>query len=263
MRTALVSTITLALLVSGTARAHVAEGEIAMTVGEEVPVPGTPPPANAGGTAEIELTDDLAISYAVTVANLTGPATAAHIHQGSAGVPGGIVFTLTAVDAVTFQGETETLTQAQIATLLTGGYYVNVHTGANPAGEVRGQIVDLEVRQPTCSCRTLSKKDFRRCVADEIKKLDKAQAKSAEVKALRKMVKKSACGLARQPKKAPFACCLPTTDAANGAIAGSLCAPVKRDRQCTALAGTFIQSPCVPDNPCFLPASPSGAFVDG
>ncbi|WP_394778819.1 CHRD domain-containing protein, partial [Undibacterium sp.] len=34
-----------------------------------------------------------------------------------------------------------TLTYAQVATLMAGGLYVNVHSAAKPGGEIRGQIV--------------------------------------------------------------------------------------------------------------------------
>ena len=33
-----------------------------------------------------------------------------------------------------------TLTDAQAADLTSGKYYVNVHTAANPGGEIRGQV---------------------------------------------------------------------------------------------------------------------------
>lgn len=33
-----------------------------------------------------------------------------------------------------------TLTDAQAADLLAGRYYINIHTAANPAGEIRGQV---------------------------------------------------------------------------------------------------------------------------
>ena len=241
------------------ALAHIAEGTIPLTVAEEVPTPvGTS--ASAGGTAMIELEDDMTIKYEVTVHDLTGPAAVGHIHEAAPGVPGGVIFPLTKINDTTFMGTTPALSADQVGKLLSGAYYVNVHTATNGMGEVRGQIVNLELNKGTCSCQTLSKKGFRKCVNDEIKKLDKTQKKSAEVKALRKAVKKSACGLTTVPKKKPAACCLPVNEVAN-IVTGELCAPVKKDTQCTKLGGTFSTSSCLP-NPCSPPASPSGAFVD-
>ena len=34
-----------------------------------------------------------------------------------------------------------TLTDAQAADLVAGKYYINIHTAANPGGEIRGQVV--------------------------------------------------------------------------------------------------------------------------
>jgi CHRD domain len=69
-------------------------------------------------------------------------ATAAHIHAGAAGVNGDKLIELQdhgghghfAVPANT------RLSAAQMDTLRAGGLYVNVHSAANPAGEIRGQI---------------------------------------------------------------------------------------------------------------------------
>jgi hypothetical protein len=82
----------------------------------------TPPNASAGkGTADIDY--DAAskkLSWKVTYSGLTGPATAAHFHGPAE--------------------RSATLTDAQAADLLAGKYYVNIHTAANPGGEIRGQV---------------------------------------------------------------------------------------------------------------------------
>jgi hypothetical protein len=36
---------------------------------------------------------------------------------------------------------TVTLTDAQMADVMAGKWYANVHTAANPAGEIRGQMI--------------------------------------------------------------------------------------------------------------------------
>jgi hypothetical protein len=63
-----------------------------------------------------------------------------HTHRGAAGVNGPIVFDLgdpsTPVEA-TWSG----MTPADVADLLAGNLYVNIHTGGRPSGEIRGQIL--------------------------------------------------------------------------------------------------------------------------
>lgn len=83
-----------------------------------------------------------------------GPdATPVHIHEAPAGENGPVVFPLTlTADAETptsgtITGEV-TLTEAQLATLLAEGYYVNLHTETYAGGELRGQIVPAEVPTP-------------------------------------------------------------------------------------------------------------------
>jgi hypothetical protein len=72
--------------------------------------------------------------------NLTGPPTAAHLHQAPAGVAGGVIVPLSPSGTNSFSG-TGTLTAAQITAFTGSGTYVNVHTAANPGGEIRGQVV--------------------------------------------------------------------------------------------------------------------------
>lgn len=70
-------------------------------------------------------------------------ATAAHIHSGFAGSNGGIVVGLeqdSGDTAFWMTPANTTLDADQLATLLAGGKYFNVHTPANPPGEARGQI---------------------------------------------------------------------------------------------------------------------------
>jgi hypothetical protein len=71
--------------------------------------------------------------------NVVDP-TLAHIHIGPPGVAGPPVVTLDPNDI----DATWDLTLDEAIRLLGGGYYVNVHTVANPPGEIRGQ---LEARQ--------------------------------------------------------------------------------------------------------------------
>jgi hypothetical protein len=216
----------------------------------------------------LELEDDMTLNYEVTVHDLTGPALAGHIHEGAPGVPGDIVFPLTKTSDTSFMGTTPALTADQVQKLLSGAYYVNVHTAANLAGEIRGQITTLEPVRGLCSCQTLSRKDFRKCVKAEIKKLDPDTKKSAAAKALKRAAKKSSCGLTQ--KKNTIACCVPQIELGEAGedvpdiVTGQLCVPIKKDAQCGKFGGTSLgaSSSCFPTNPCSPPASPSGAFLD-
>jgi CHRD domain len=70
----------------------------------------------------------------------------AHIHgPADENNTAGVLFALTATQTGTVVGSgslsgTATLTDAQIADLKAGKWYVNIHTGNNPGGEIRGQL---------------------------------------------------------------------------------------------------------------------------
>jgi hypothetical protein len=101
-----------------------------------------PPTTSTGkGTADIDY--DAAskkLSWKVTYSGLTGPATAAHFH-GPAGATdkAGVAVAIPNAAASPVEGSA-TLTDAQAADLVAGKYYVNIHTAANPGGEIRGQV---------------------------------------------------------------------------------------------------------------------------
>lgn len=82
-----------------------------------------------------------------------GMATAAiscHLHLGAVGVSGGVVLPLTSTGPNSYSG-TATLTAAQATALQTEGIYTNVHTTANPGGEIRGQVVLSKATRFTAS----------------------------------------------------------------------------------------------------------------
>ena len=101
-----------------------------------------PPNASAGtGTAEIDY--DAAtkkLSWKLTYSGLSGPATAAHFHgPAEPGKNAGVAVAIPNVIETPAEGSA-ILTDAQAADLTAGKYYVNVHTAANPGGEIRGQV---------------------------------------------------------------------------------------------------------------------------
>ena len=80
------------------------------------------------------------LTYTVNYKDLTGPAVAAHFHDASA--PGGNgppIVPASNVGTSPIKG-TATLTDAQIADVNAGKVYFNVHTAANPGGEIRGTL---------------------------------------------------------------------------------------------------------------------------
>ncbi len=104
--------------------------------GAEVPaltVPGT-------GSATVTLDkDSKKLSWNVTYSGLTGPARAAHFHgPAAASANAAPVVPITVSDSPMI-GSAQ-LTDAQIADLMAGKWYVNIHTAANQGGEIRGQV---------------------------------------------------------------------------------------------------------------------------
>jgi len=97
--------------------------------------------SSATGTAALDY--DAAskkLSWTVTYSGLSGPATAAHFHgPAEAGKNAGVAVAIPNAAASPVKGEA-TLTDAQAADLLGGKYYINIHTAANPGGEIRGQV---------------------------------------------------------------------------------------------------------------------------
>ena len=101
-------------------------------------------PANATkGTGEVTATYDPAskmLSWKGSYSGLTGPVTAAHFHgPAEAGKNAGVLVPAP-VTTSPFTGSAQ-LDAAKAADLDAGKLYFNVHTAANPAGEIRGQVV--------------------------------------------------------------------------------------------------------------------------
>ena len=101
------------------------------------------PPNQSPGKGTADVTFDTAgkkLSWTVTYSGLSGPATAAHFHgPAEAGKNAGVAVPIPNQASSPVTGAA-TLTDAQAADLIAGRYYVNIHTAANPGGEIRGQV---------------------------------------------------------------------------------------------------------------------------
>jgi hypothetical protein len=129
-------------LVSFAARAETIKLKATLDAATEVP------PKTSSGTGTVTATLDTAtelFTYHIEFKDLTGPATAAHFHGPAAVGANARPQVPIKMDPVTSPIDgTATLTADQAKDLLDGKWYFNVHTAANPGGEIRGQVVKAE-----------------------------------------------------------------------------------------------------------------------
>ncbi len=127
-------------LLTGAAHAEMMKFHATLNAATEVP------PKKSEGTGTLDATLDTttkALTYTITYSGLTGPATMAHFHGPALpGANAGVVVPFKS--AASGASDTVTLTDAQIADLEAGKWYTNVHTAANPSGEIRGQVTEVK-----------------------------------------------------------------------------------------------------------------------
>jgi CHRD domain-containing protein len=121
------------------------------------------PPIDCDGTgsATVMISDDgQSVSWDVTYSGLSGPPGASHIHIGAADATGPVMIPF---DNVTPTGTKGTFNASAytggeglpadwagvLAAIRGGNTYVNVHTEANPPGEIRGQLKASGTTPPT------------------------------------------------------------------------------------------------------------------
>ena len=133
----LAAAMSLALLVGGaySAAAFGADIKVTLSGANEVP----PVTTTAAGSGTIMVGMDMSVSGGVTTTGIA--ATAAHIHEAAAGKNGPVIVPMTknGDNGWTIAAGAK-LTEAQMASLKAGNLYVNVHSAANPGGELRGQL---------------------------------------------------------------------------------------------------------------------------
>jgi hypothetical protein len=106
----------------------------------------TPPVVTPGHGAATITYDDVTnqLNWTIYFTQLTGTTTDAHFHGPAAiGVPAGVQVPIPHTDGLT----TDTLIGSAILTatqetqLLSGLWYINIHTTFRPGGEIRGQVL--------------------------------------------------------------------------------------------------------------------------
>ena len=100
------------------------------------------PPNTATATGTVTATYDTAskkLTWMGSYSGLASPATAAHLHgPAPAGKNAGVMIPINP-HGPSFEGSA-TLNDAQAKALMSGELYVNIHTAAHKAGEIRGQL---------------------------------------------------------------------------------------------------------------------------
>jgi hypothetical protein len=121
------------VLAAPSIQSQVIYGIFPVSGAQEVPPNGSP----NSGTATVMLDFGTnVISW--NIVHTVGAATAAHFHQAPPGSNGGVIVNLGA-PASPMIGSSA-LTAGQAANAAAGAYYINIHSPAFPAGEIRGQV---------------------------------------------------------------------------------------------------------------------------
>ncbi len=110
------------------------KGAVTLTGANEVPAVST----SAAGTGTIMIAADGSVSGSITVTGIA--ATAGHIHQGAVGINGPVIVPFTQSGNTFTAPPGAKLTETQMAAYRAGNLYVNVHSAAHPAGEIRAQL---------------------------------------------------------------------------------------------------------------------------
>ena len=114
--------------------AFAADVKVSLSGANEVP----PVTTSATGEGTISIADDGAVSGSVTTKGVQG--TAAHIHMAAAGKNGPVIVPFTKEGDTYKAAAGAKLNADQMKAFKAGELYFNVHSAANPNGEIRGQL---------------------------------------------------------------------------------------------------------------------------
>lgn len=118
-------------------KSHLVTFTTQMRGGNEVP------PVVTSGNGQVDAllnTQTNVLRWRLTYSNLSGPVRSGHFHgPASIGANAGVVLPFPGLMSSPMEGYA-TLTAAQVADLMAGRWYANIHTAAHPGGEIRGQM---------------------------------------------------------------------------------------------------------------------------
>jgi len=133
--------IVLGLAGAGIAQADPAPFKVELTGAQSAP------PVDTSGAGTAELTFDPAtrvVTWNIVCSGLSSPATMAHFHgpaKAGQNAPPVIWLSKQGSPPANPMTGSATLTPEQAKQFSEGEWYINVHTQAHPAGEIRGQVV--------------------------------------------------------------------------------------------------------------------------
>lgn len=124
--------------IAGTASAATIDYNAKLSAAREVPK--TDSKGMGAFKATLDTTTKM-LTYTLTFDKLSGPATMAHLHGPAVRTANaGVMTPLGDKNPASPVSGSVTLTDDQISALQSGKVYVNVHTAADPSGEIRGQV---------------------------------------------------------------------------------------------------------------------------
>jgi hypothetical protein len=137
-----VVTVCAVTLVSAAAHAATIQLKADLKASAEVPPKDSAGMGTLTGTLNTETNE---FTYHIEFSGLTGPAVAAHFHGPAAeGANAKPQLPIKGSPVTSPIDGKATLTAEQAKDLLDGKWYFNLHTAANPGGEIRGQIMKAE-----------------------------------------------------------------------------------------------------------------------
>jgi hypothetical protein len=124
-------------LISSAALAETVHMKATLTGAAQVP----PLQTDGKGTADVTVdTTTKKVTWKIEYTGLSGPAVAAHFHgPADASKNAGVEVPIAPAGPSPVSG-TATITDDELKQLMGGMMYINVHTKAHPAGEIRGQV---------------------------------------------------------------------------------------------------------------------------